>query len=217
MFTGIVKGRGIVRKIEKLSGLHKISIELPKGAETGVELGASIAIDGTCLTVASISKNEVTFDVMLETLDKTTLGTLKIGEEVNIERAAKDGAEIGGHPISGHIDTTVEVIKIDTPDNNYVLTFKVPKEWMQYIFSKGYVALNGASLTIVDANREDCTFKVWLIPETLRLTTFGLKKVGSRINLEVERSTQVIVDTVINYLDQNFKLALPDIKKLLLK
>lgn len=203
MFTGIVKGAGIVRKINELSGLHKISIELPKGTDSSLELGASIAVDGVCLTVADISKNLVTFDVMQETLNKTTLGSLQIGEEVNIERAAKDGVEIGGHLISGHIDCTVEIIKLETPDNNCILTFKVPKQWMQYVFSKGYIALNGASLTIVDADKEACTFQVWLIPETLRITTFGAKKIGSKINLEVDRNTQVIVDTVTNYLKEN--------------
>jgi riboflavin synthase len=209
MFTGIVRGRGKIHKIEKLPGLYKIDVELPAGAEEGVELGASIANDGVCLTVAHINGRIIRFDVMQETLNKTTLGTLKEGDEVNIERAAKDGQEVGGHLISGHIDTTVEVFKIEQPENNYVIHFKVPPQWMQYIFAKGYIALNGASLTIASVDKANSTFNVWLIPETMRLTTFGLKNVGQKINLEVERTTQVIVETVQRYLDDKLSSLIP--------
>ncbi len=155
MFTGIVKGLGKIQKIEQLPGLHKIDVELPLGAEEGVELGASIANDGVCLTVAHINGRVVRFDVMQETLNKTTIGSLKEGDQVNIERAAKDGQEVGGHILSGHIDTTIEVSKIERPENNYVIHFKVPKEWMQYIFAKGYIGLNGASLTIASVNKAE--------------------------------------------------------------
>lgn len=213
MFTGIVKGRGKIHKIERLPGLHKIDVELPLGAEEGVELGASIANDGVCLTVAHINGRIIRFDVMQETLNKTTIGALKEGDEVNIERAAKDGQEVGGHLISGHIDTTVEVCKIEQPENNFVIHFKVSPEWMQYIFAKGYIALNGASLTIASVDKQNCTFNVWLIPETLRLTTFGLKKVGQKINLEVERTTQVIVETVQRYLDDKLSSLIPSLGK----
>ncbi len=213
MFTGIVKGLGKIQKIEQLPGLHKIDVELPLGAEEGVELGASIANDGVCLTVAHINGRVVRFDVMQETLNKTTIGSLKEGDQVNIERAAKDGQEVGGHILSGHIDTTIEVSKIERPENNYVIHFKVPKEWMQYIFAKGYIGLNGASLTIASVNKAENTFTVWLIPETLRLTTFGHKKIGDKINLEVERATQVIVETVQRYLDEKLASLLPGLTK----
>ena len=212
MFTGIVKGLGKIQKIERLPGLHKIDVELPLGAEEGVELGASIANDGVCLTVAHINGRVVRFDVMQETLNKTTVGLLKEGDQVNIERAAKDGQEVGGHILSGHIDTTIEVSKIERPENNYVIHFKVPKAWMQYIFAKGYIGLNGASLTIASVNKAENTFTVWLIPETLRLTTFGQKKIGDKINLEVERATQVIVETVQRYLDEKLTSLLPGLK-----
>jgi riboflavin synthase len=213
MFTGIVKGLGKVIKIERLPGLHRIDVELPEGAEHGVELGASIANDGVCLTVAHINGRVVRFDVMQETLNKTTIGSLKENGFVNIERAAKDGQEVGGHILSGHIDTTIEVSKIEQPENNYVIHFKVPKEWMQYIFAKGYIGLNGASLTIASVNKSENSFTVWLIPETLRLTTFGHKKVGDKINLEVERATQVIVETVQRYLDEKLSGLIPGLKK----
>jgi len=203
MFTGIVKGRGKLVKIEKYAGLHKLSVSLPDGCDLNLELGASISIDGVCLTVCGIDSSIVRFDVMQETLLKTTLGSLSLGDEVNVERAAKHTDEVGGHQISGHVDCTIEVIKIDKPENNYVISFRVPAEWMPYIFSKGYLAINGASLTVVNADAKNNSFQVWLIPETLRLTTFGNKQVGQKVNLEVDRNTQVIVDTVRRYLSEN--------------
>lgn len=203
MFTGIVKGRGKLVKVEKHPGLHRLAISLPEGCDQALELGASISVDGVCLTVCRINSNVVDFDVMQESLLKTTLGSLSQGDEVNIERAAKHTDEVGGHQISGHIDCTIEITKIEKPENNYVITFGVPTEWMPYIFSKGYLAINGASLTVVNADSKKNSFQVWLIPETLRLTTFGNRKVGQRVNLEVDRNTQVIVDTVRRYLAEN--------------
>jgi len=215
MFTGIVKGQGVVKSIDIRPGLHIIKIELPAGGEVGLETGASVSVDGVCLTVTNIADLEATFDVMLETLNLTTLGDLKVGSRVNVERAAKDGAEIGGHAISGHIDTTVAISKIEQPDNNYVITFSVPERWMRYIFNKGYVALNGTSLTITSVDKKEHTFSVWLIPETLKLTTFGDKKVGDKINLEVERGTQVTVDTIRDYLDEKFLELSPQLEALI--
>lgn len=213
MFTGIVKGRGKIVGLERLSGLSRFKIELPSGSTPGVEIGASVAIDGVCLTVTKIEGEILSFDAMLETLRLTTLGELSVGDQVNIERAAKDGAEIGGHPLSGHVDCTATISRIDQPENNYVITFQVPEGWMKYIFSKGYVAINGTSLTITNVIREQRTFEVWLIPETLRLTTFGLKRAGDRVNLEVERGTMVMVDTVISFLEGNIRELLPLVNK----
>jgi riboflavin synthase len=152
---------------------------------------------------------------MAETLNRSTLGALQIGSRVNIERAAKDGAEIGGHPLSGHVDCVCEVYDIETPDNNYVITFKVPQSFSAYIFSKGYIGLNGTSLTVSNVNKRSGTFQVWFIPETMRLTTFGEKKVGDLINLEIERGTQVVVDTVRDFLEQRLGKALPKLHELL--
>ena len=129
----------------------------------------------------------------------TTLGALGVGSRVNVERAAKDGAEIGGHPLSGHVDFRARVAEVRQPENNHVLRLAVPAPWMRYVFAKGYIAVNGASLTVAEAQREPGGagwFEVWLIPETLRMTTFGDKHVGDGVNVEIERSTQVMVDTV---------------------
>lgn len=202
MFTGIVKGLGRIAGIKRLPGLVTFDILLPEGGEKDLQIGASVAVDGVCLTATSVKGRNAMFDVMQETLTRTTLGDLGEGDCVNIERAARDGAEIGGHPLSGHIDCVVRIADIQTPENNRVLTFEVPSPWIRYVFAKGYIALNGASLTVGDVDRKNSTFSVWLIPETLRMTTFGSKVTGARINLEIERSTQVTVDTIRDFVEE---------------
>ncbi len=215
MFTGIIKGRGQVRAIADRTNLRSITVELPAGAEVGVELGASISVDGVCLTVTASNGRLVTFDIMAESLQSTTLGDLKQDDSVNIERAARDGAEIGGHPLSGHIDCVCSIERIERPENNFVVTFKVPDHFIRYVFSKGYIGLNGTSLTVSNVDKKAKTFQVWFIPETLRLTTFAEKREGDRINLEIERGTQVTVDTVRDFLEERFAKALPQLQALL--
>lgn len=209
MFTGIVKGLGRIAGIKRLPGLVTFDILLPEGGEKDLQIGASVAVDGVCLTATSVNGRNAMFDVMQETLTRTTLGDLGEGDCVNIERAARDGAEIGGHPLSGHIDCVVRIADIQTPENNRVLTFDVPSPWIRYVFAKGYIALNGASLTVADVDRKNSRFSVWLIPETLRMTTFGSKGPDARINLEIERSTQVTVDTIRDFLEERLGPLLP--------
>jgi riboflavin synthase len=212
MFTGIVKGLGRIADIQRRAGLVTFDIELPEGAETDLDIGASVSVDGVCLTVTATQGRHATFDVMQETLARTTLGELEQGSAVNIERAAKDGAEIGGHPLSGHVDCVVSVADIQTPDNNRVLTLAVPTPWIRYVFAKGYIALNGASLTVAHVDKRASTFTVWLIPETLRMTTFGEKSRGARINMEIDRSTQVTVDTIRDFLEERLGPLLPQLE-----
>ncbi len=148
----------------------------------------------------------------------TTLAGLREGSRVNVERAARDGAEIGGHPLSGHVDVMARVLQIRRPENNHVLRLAVPAPWMRYVFAKGYIAVNGASLTVAEARRErdgSGWFEVWLIPETLRMTTFGSKAEGDALNLEIERSTQVFVDTVRDAIDERLGPLLPVLEELL--
>lgn len=213
MFTGIVKGIGRIEGIKRLPGLVTFDILLPEGAEQDLEIGASVAVDGVCLTVTSANGRRATFDVMQETLARTTLGELDSGDSVNIERAARDGAEIGGHPLSGHVDCVARIADLQSPQNNRVLTFAVPPPWIRYIFAKGYIALNGASLTVAAVDRKNSTFSVWLIPETLRMTTFASKRIDARINLEIERSTQVTVDTIRDVLEERLGPLLPRLEQ----
>jgi len=138
-----------------------------------------------------------------------------VGSPLNVERAAKDGAEIGGHPLSGHVDCLGTLLSIRQPENNHVLRIGVPASHMRYVFAKGYIAVNGASLTVAEADRRAGWFEVWLIPETLRMTTFGHKRVGDMLNIEIERSTQVVVDTVRDALDERLGPLLPALEALL--
>jgi riboflavin synthase len=212
MFTGIVQGVARVDAITERQGLRTLRLRFPDGFDTGLQVGASVAVDGVCLTVTALQPGAADFDVMQQTLALTTLGALRAGEGVNVERAAKEGAEVGGHPLSGHVDVQVTLAALRLPENNRVLRLSVPAPWMRYIFAKGYVAVNGASLTVAEAGREADGagwFEVWLIPETLRMTTFGAKAVGAALNLEIDRQTQVIVDTVRAAVDERLGPLLP--------
>ncbi|MDY0746839.1 riboflavin synthase subunit alpha [Paucibacter sp. R3-3] len=216
MFTGIVQGVATVAAITDRPGLRSFTLGFPKGFCEGLEIGASVSCDGVCLTVTRLrGTDHADFDVMLQSLNLTTLGALTEGSPLNVERAARDGAEIGGHPLSGHIDFKASVASIRQPENNHVLRIAVPPQWMRYIFAKGYIAINGASLTVAEADRKACWFEVWLIPETLRMTTFADKGVGAELNIEIERSTQVFVDTVRDAIDERLGPLLPALEKLL--
>ncbi len=199
MFTGIVQATAGIAAITDRAGLRTFTLDFPEGFCQDLAIGASVSTDGVCLTVTDIlSPTRATFDVMQQSLHITTLGGLREGERVNVERAAKDGAEIGGHPLSGHVDFTGTLIERRVLDdgNNLVWRVAVPEAFRRYIFAKGYIAIHGASLTVAEVDRHAGWFEVWLIPETRRATVFEGKEVGARLNIEIERSTQVLVDTV---------------------
>ncbi len=204
MFTGIVHACFPITDVVRKPGLVRITIQFPKSFVQTLETKTSVAVDGVCLTVVKIENACVSFDLMEETLRRTTLGDVEVGRLVNVERSARFGDEIGGHFVSGHVTGMGEIVAIDNPENNHVMTFKLPKQMVQYIFKKGFVALDGVSLTVVDVDREACTFTVWFIPETLRLTDFGYKKVGDKINVEIDSRTQTIVETIKQTLKNNF-------------
>ncbi|MBZ8139380.1 riboflavin synthase [Rubrivivax gelatinosus] len=216
MFTGIVQGIATVATVTDRPGLRSFTLRFPPGFADGLAIGASVAVDGVCLTVTElVGADAARFDVMQQSLSLTTLGTLAEGSRVNAERAARDGAEIGGHPLSGHVDFTASVAEVRQPENNHVLRIAVPAPWMRYVFPKGYIAVNGASLTVAEADREAGWFEVWLIPETLRQTTFGDKAPGAALNVEIERATQVFVDTVRATLEERLGPLLPALESLL--
>jgi riboflavin synthase len=219
MFTGIVQGIATVTQLVDRPGLRSLRLRLPPGFADGLAIGASVAVDGTCLTVtARPDDDSAGFDVMQQSLALTTLATLAEGSRINVERAARDGAEIGGHPLSGHVDVLARLAELRRPENNCVLRIALPAPWMRYVFAKGYIAVNGASLTVAEVRREPGGggwFEVWLIPETLRMTTFGDKRVGDALNIEIERSTQVFVDTVRDAIDERLGPLLPLIEGLL--
>lgn len=197
MFTGIVQGMAVIDNIHDHNSLRTFQIEFPEGFCDGLNIGASVSIDGVCLTVTEIlSPTRASFDVMLQSINITTLGDYKMGQRVNIERAAKDGVEIGGHVLSGHVDFFAKIDDVKVFEGNKVLRFAVPPQFMRYIFSKGYIAVNGCSLTIAEVDKDKNWFEVWLIPETRRVTSFEEKITGDKVNIEIERQTQVMVDTI---------------------
>ncbi|TAJ93671.1 MAG: riboflavin synthase subunit alpha [Gammaproteobacteria bacterium] len=203
MYTGIIQGTAEVTHAEHKADFLSYAVRLDPALGEGLELGASVAIDGICQTVREIDGAEVWFDAMAETLRKTTLGTLKTGDWVNIERSLRAGAENGGHEISGHVDGTLEILRIERTGDNCIFTLRYPAACGGYIFEKGFLAIHGASLTVSDLDRTASTFRVYLIPETLRLTNLGGMRADDRLNFEIDRRTQVIVDTVKSFLESN--------------
>ncbi|CCO68775.1 riboflavin synthase subunit alpha [Yersinia enterocolitica] len=201
MFTGIVQGSALVVAIDEKSNFRTHVVEMPTEMLPELALGASVAHNGCCLTVTEVNGNRVSFDLMKETLRITNLGDIKVGDVVNLERAAKFSDEIGGHLMSGHIICTAEIAKIYTSENNRQIWFRLPSDdLMKYVLHKGFIGIDGISLTIgeVVGNR----FCVHLIPETLARTTLGKKRLGHRVNIEIDPQTQAVVDTVERVLAQ---------------
>ncbi|QCI21999.1 riboflavin synthase subunit alpha [Buchnera aphidicola] len=194
MFTGIVDGFATVFDIKKKKKIHNLTTKLPSTLCKNIKIGDSIAHNGCCLTVKKIENYYIMCDIIEETLKSTNLGFLKIGENVNIERSVKYGDEIGGHIISGHVTNTVEIVKILNSDNNYILWLRLKnKNLKKYIFKKGFICLDGISLTV--GNIIEDKFCVNIIPQTLFHTTIRNKKHGSLMNIEIDFYTQTIVDT----------------------
>lgn len=186
MFTGIIQGTGCIQSV---NGDSIVTIDVQIPSTDGLEIGASVSIDGVCLTATSVS-DTVTFDVIPETLDRTTLGSLSSGSNVNVERALKFGDELGGHLLSGHIMGTAEIVAVENQD----YTIQCPPEMAEYIQEKGYIAVDGISLTVGKTSGNG-GFDVHIIPETLRLTTLGSKGVGDQVNIEIDAMTQAVVET----------------------
>ena len=160
----------------------------------GLQIGASISIDGVCLTATAFADEIVSFDVIPETLEKTTLGQLEQGHRVNVERSLRYGDEVGGHLLSGHIIGRGLVSKSERVGDGAQYSIIAPPDVRKYIVSKGYVGIDGISLTIGDVSEDH--FDLHLIPETLRLTTIGDKQVGDAVNLEIDLTTMMVVETV---------------------
>lgn len=195
MFTGIVQGMGRVVSVEQpAADFRTHTVELPEDMAGGLQTGASVAHNGCCLTVTETDSRTARFDLMAETLDKTNLGRLKAGDLVNLERAARFGDEIGGHLMSGHITATTEILRIERTEHNTTMHFALPAALKPYILPKGFVGLDGCSLTVGSVGED--SFCVHLIPETLRRTLFGTRQAGDTVNLEIDPQTQAVVDTV---------------------
>lgn len=202
MFTGIVQGKARVKSMQHTPALATLTLEFPPEHCTHLITGASIAIEGCCLTVVAINNNQISFNLIQETLERTSLGPLKPGDEVNFERSARFGDEIGGHIVSGHVHGVAKIYAIDRPTNNCIITLELPHDYIKYVFPKGFITLAGCSLTIVDVDKTKSRLTVHLIPETLARTTWSLKHTNDCVNFEVDAQTITIVETIATYLNQ---------------
>lgn len=192
MFTGIVQGIGIISEVIEGQAIKSFKIQLPN--TESLEIGASVSVDGVCLTATSIEENIVCFDVIQETLTRTTLDQLEKGDSVNIERSLKFGDEIGGHLLSGHIIATGIVNEKSESDEGMDLSILAPPSIEKYLLEKGYVAIDGISLTIGEVSNS--RFNLHIIPETMRQTKIASKQIGDAVNIEIDSTTQTIVSTV---------------------
>ena len=193
MFTGIVQGIRKISAVEDFEGGRKLRIQLEDLAEK-LQQGASVAVNGVCLTAIKIEVGSAEFDIIQESLDRSNLGALVIGDSVDIERACYFGDEVGGHQVTGHIDCTGKIDEIRKTPNNRDIVVYCEEEWGRYLIPKGWIAIDGVSLTVVDVGNN--WFSISLIPETLEQTVLGKKTKGDIVNLEFDHTTKVIVRTV---------------------
>ncbi|SDC57450.1 MULTISPECIES: riboflavin synthase [unclassified Candidatus Frackibacter] len=199
MFTGIVEELGEVNSIQR--GSQSVVLEI-KATEvlSDVQVGDSIATNGVCLTVTSFSEDRFTVDVMPETMRKSSLGELKIGDIVNLERALRLQDRLGGHLVSGHIDSIGTIKKKEREDNAVLITISLPQELKRLLVPKGSIAIDGISLTIAELT--DDAFTVSLIPHTAEVTTLGAKGVGDIVNLEADLIGKY-VERMLNFKDDD--------------
>ena len=186
MFTGIIVGEGKVTKLNqktKNRSAIQMTVDLGKYAK-GLKIGQSVAINGVCLSATKISKNQCIFEMIDETTKKTDLGNVKAGSTVNIERSLKIGDRLEGHFVLGHIDGVSTITKIEKKPKEVKFWFKIPKKLTRYVVKKGSIALDGISLTVVDAKKDVAS--VCLIPHTINVTNFKSKKVGDKLNIETD-------------------------------
>jgi riboflavin synthase len=183
MFTGIVEELGEVVALDRGAASARLTVRGPRLTSDAAH-GASIAVNGVCLTVAGQDGDRFTVDVMAETLTHTALSDLAPGAPVNLERAMPADGRFGGHVVQGHVDGTAEVVSRQPGDRWEVVTFTLPDDLARYVVHKGSVTVDGVSLTVSDVT--EATFSVSLIPTTLELTTLGRRRVGERVNLEVD-------------------------------
>ena len=194
MFTGIVTAQGLIKRIQNQPNYTTLSIKAPKGFAQNLKRGASVAVNGVCLTVKKGSTNHLEFDVITETLDKTNLKLLNKNEKVNLERSMVATSEIGGHLVSGHIFGVGVIKSIDDRGDTKDLRIQAPAAMMQYLFYKGYIALNGCSLTVGKVLKS--SFNIHLIPETIKVTNFQSLQKGNLVNIEIDQTTFNSVETI---------------------
>ncbi|MEK1413454.1 riboflavin synthase [Limosilactobacillus fermentum] len=184
MFSGLVNGTGKLTQIEQTDHTIRLTIDLDPALQEGMEVGASLAVNGTCLTVETEQPGRLTVTLMPQTYNLTTFKDLPVGALVNLERSLKIGDRLEGHIVTGHVDQTAPVIKREVNENAIELTFKLPEELRGQVISQGGVAINGVSLTVM--KQADDWFSVGLIPHTQTVTNLDQLRVGDLVNLETD-------------------------------
>ncbi|MEK9772921.1 MAG: riboflavin synthase [Opitutae bacterium] len=184
MFTGIVEGVGTVKSLQEAKESWLLSLDLPFEAENGLPAGASLAVNGCCLTMREEGSSNGSFDLLEETLTRTNLGGLRPGDQVNLERSLAANGRLGGHFVTGHIDGPGVIEIFEERGKNLFLQVRLESESTKYLVDKGCVAVDGCSLTVCEVT--DHSFAVWLIPHTLDKTNLKGRKVGDRLNLEFD-------------------------------
>lgn len=194
MFSGIVSVKSKVAKIKKYEDYLSLEITTPKGFDKNLKRGASISVNGVCLTSKDSGSKTLKFDVIEETISKTNLKNINKGDIVNLERSIKASTEIGGHLMSGHIHFTAKVIKTVNRKNTKDIQISLIKKYLDYFMEKGYIGINGCSLTIGKVNKTN--FYIHLIPETLDITNLDKLSEGDQVNIEIDQNTITVVNTV---------------------
>ena len=208
MFTGIVQTQAVVVDATNQGGVLRLALQVEQQYAENLNIGASIAINGCCLTVVKFASDTqgccvINFDVIDETLKLTNLGKLAVNDTVNFERSVTFGTELGGHIVSGHIHCMAEILSIKHHQDNCKMQLALAKEWQKYVLYKGFVSVNGASLTVGEVDEQG--FWLHLIPETLSITNLDNYHEGDKLNIEVDQQTYTIINTVENYLSQQAK------------
>lgn len=193
MFSGIIQEIGIVEKISAANNIQKIQIKCTKGFLKNLKVGDSVSVDGVCLTVVKFEKEMLFFDVIEETISRSIIKEYKIGAKVNLENSLKYGESVGGHLCSGHVHTKGVVKEVELNGDSKNVLIEVDPKWSKYVLEKGYISINGCSLTVGKVSRN--SFNLHLIPETLRATNLDNLVFGQFVNTELDQSTIAIVDT----------------------
>lgn len=196
MLSGITQA--VVPVVDRTGGDGSTSytLRLPGMLLDGLKLGASVSVDGVCLTVVTITGDLVSFDVSEGTLAISNLDDRAAGARVNVERSLRSGDENGGHNVTGHVTGTTRITGINTDTGALFLRVAIPEPHRRYVFVRGYLALNGCSLTVAEADEATGEVRINLIPETVRQTSLSDYRIGDRINYEIELQTQIMVDTI---------------------
>ena len=194
MFSGIVQAKGKISLIKESDDYLSIEISAPNGFNKNLKKGASVSVNGVCLNSKDNGSKALKFDVIEETINRTNLKQILKGDVVNLERSIKASSEIGGHLMSGHIHYTAKVSKIIDKNNTKDMKISLPKKYLDYVMEKGYIGINGCSLTVGKVHKN--SFSIHLIPETLKITNLDELSKNDLVNIEIDQSTIAIVDTV---------------------